>query len=151
MLNGNAIPLDFSRQGALDRLEFLAWFTDSAIRIPGTSRTFGADSLLSLIPGIGSLMGTSLSLYVIAEAIRHGAPARVLARMAANIGIDTLIGAIPVLGFFFDFGAFDTPDTLGGVFFIGGVLQERMRLRALVGVMRLPYSGEARRSAMAER
>ena len=102
MLNGNAIPLDFSRQGALDRLEFLAWFTDSAIRIPGTSRTFGADSLLSLIPGIGSLMGTSLSLYVIAEAIRHGAPARVLARMAANIGIDTLIGAIPVLGFFFD-------------------------------------------------
>ncbi len=102
MLNFNAIPLDFSRQGALDRLEFLAWFTDSAIRIPGTSRTVGADAVLSLIPGIGSLMGTSLSLYVVAEAIRHGAPVRLLARMAGNIAIDTLAGAIPVIGFFFD-------------------------------------------------
>ena len=86
----------------MERLDFLAWFTDSAVRIPGTSRTIGADAFLSLIPGVGSFMGTGLSLYAVAEAIRHGAPARVLARMGLNIAADTLIGAIPVLGFFFD-------------------------------------------------
>jgi len=103
MLNAGTIPLDFTRQATLDRLEFLAWFTDSAIRIPGTSRTIGADGLLSLIPGIGSMMGTGLSLYVIAEAVRLGVPAHLLARMATNIAADTLIGAVPVLGFVFDF------------------------------------------------
>lgn len=102
MFKSGTIPLDLTRQGTLERLDFLAWFTDSAVRIPGTSRTIGADAFLSLIPGVGSFMGTGLSLYAVAEAIRHGAPARVLARMGLNIAADTLIGAIPVLGFFFD-------------------------------------------------
>ena len=102
MFKSGTIPLDLTRQGTLERLDFLAWFTDSAVRIPGTSRTVGADGFLSLIPGVGSLMGTALSLYVVAEAVRHGAPARVLARMGVNIAADTLIGAIPVLGFLFD-------------------------------------------------
>ena len=102
MFKSGTIPLDLTRQGTLERLDFLAWFTDSAVRIPGTSRTIGADGFLSLIPGVGSLMGTALSLYVVAEAVRHGASARVLARMGVNIAADTLIGAIPVLGFLFD-------------------------------------------------
>lgn len=90
------------RLGTVRRLEWLAWFTDSALRIPGTRRTIGADSLLSLIPGLGSLLGTGLSLYVIAEALRHGAPPRLLTRMGLNIAADTVLGAVPVAGFFFD-------------------------------------------------
>lgn len=96
------ITLDLTRSGAMQRIEWLAWFTDSSIAIPGTSRSFGADALLSLIPGIGSLAGAGISLYIVAEALLHRAPAPLLARMGGNILLDALIGAIPVLGFFFD-------------------------------------------------
>jgi hypothetical protein len=101
----NAPPFtaDLTRRGTMERLEWLAWFTDSAVRIPGTRRTIGADGFLSLVPGIGSLVGTGMSLYVVAEALRHGAPARTLTRMGLNIAADTVVGALPVVGFLFDF------------------------------------------------
>lgn len=88
--------------GTLQRLEWLAWFTDSALRVPGTSHRIGADGLLSLIPGVGSLLGTGLSLYLLGEAVRHGVPARLLTRMGLNIAADTAVGAIPVAGVLFD-------------------------------------------------
>ena len=97
-----SITLDLTPRGTLERLEWLAWFSDSAIRIPGTSRSVGADGVMSLVPGLGSLVGTGLSLYVIAEALRHGVPARLLTRMGLNIAADTAVGAIPVVGFVFD-------------------------------------------------
>jgi hypothetical protein len=100
-----AIPtmlLDPSREAALQRLEWLTWFTDNAIRIPGTSRTFGADAALSIVPGAGSLVGTGISAYVVFEALRMGVPMRKLARMGGNIALDTVVGAVPLAGFFFD-------------------------------------------------
>ena len=103
MYRSATIPLDLTREGSMQRLEWLAWFTDSAIRIPGTSRTVGADGLLCVVPGAGSLFGAGLSLYVIAEAFRHGAPPALLARMGVNVAADTALGAIPVVGFLFDF------------------------------------------------
>ena len=96
------IHLDLTRDGTLARLEWLSWFTDSAIRIPGTTRSFGADGLLSIIPGAGSLAGTGISLYLLAEAVRHGAPLPLLMRMGGNVAADMVVGAIPVIGFAFD-------------------------------------------------
>lgn len=96
------IHLDLTRDGTLARLEWLSWFTDSAIRIPGTTRSFGADGLLSIIPGAGSLAGTGISLYLLAEAVRHGAPLPLLVRMGGNVAADMVVGAIPVVGFAFD-------------------------------------------------
>lgn len=98
-----SITIDLTPRGTLQRLDWLAWFTDSALRIPGTSRTVGADGVLSLIPGVGSLLGAGLSLYVLGEALRHGVPTRLLTRMGLNIAADTALGAIPVVGFLFDF------------------------------------------------
>ena len=103
-LTSPSITLDLTPRGTMERLEWLAWFSDSAVRIPGTRRTIGADGLLSLIPGVGSLLGTGMSLYVVAEALRHGVPARLLTRMGLNIAADTVLGAIPVVGFLFDMG-----------------------------------------------
>lgn len=102
MTTARPITLDLTREGTMERLEWLAWFTDSAIRIPGTSRTVGADGFLSLMPGVGSLFGTAISLYMVTEALRHGAPARLLGRMGLNIAADTMLGAIPLIGFVFD-------------------------------------------------
>ena len=97
-----SITLDLTPTGTLERLDWLVWFSDSALRIPGTGRTIGADGMLSLVPGVGSLVGTGMSLYVIGEALRHGVPARLLTRMGLNIAADTAMGAIPVVGFLFD-------------------------------------------------
>ena len=102
MNKSSPITIDLPREGTMERLEWLAWFTDSAVPIPGTSRTVGADGFLSLIPGVGSLFGTAMSLYMVAEALRHGAPARLLGRMGLNIATDTVLGSIPVIGFLFD-------------------------------------------------
>jgi hypothetical protein len=99
-----SITIDLTPAGTMERLEWLAWFTDSAIRIPGTRRTVGADGFLSIVPGVGSLVGTSMSLYVFGEALRHGAPVRILTRMGLNIAADTLLGSIPFVGFLFDMG-----------------------------------------------
>ena len=97
-----SITLDLTPRGTLERLEWLAWFSDSAIRIPGTSRTIGADGVLSLVPGVGTFVGTGLSAYVLMEALRHGVPPRLLTRMGLNIAADTALGAVPVIGFLFD-------------------------------------------------
>ena len=97
-----SITIDLTPQGTMDRLEWLTWFSDSALRIPGTSRSVGADGVLSLVPGVGTLVGTGMSLYVIGEAVRHGVPPRLLTRMGLNIAADTALGAIPVIGFLFD-------------------------------------------------
>ena len=72
--------------------------------MPGTNFRIGIDPIVGLMPGVGDLLGGAASLYIILEAARTGAPTSVLVRMAANVAIDTLVGAIPVLGDVFDFG-----------------------------------------------
>ena len=99
-----SITIDLTPRGTMERLDWIAWFTDSAIRVPGTSRTIGADGIISFVPGVGTLVGTGISLYVLGEAVRHGAPPAVLTRMGLNIAADTVLGGIPVVGFLFDMG-----------------------------------------------
>lgn len=89
---------------ALRRVQLVATVLDDAIRVPGTDFHIGIDPIIGLMPGVGDLLGGVASLYIILEAARAGAPASVLARMAGNVGIDTLVGSIPVLGDAFDFG-----------------------------------------------
>ncbi|MGH9423004.1 MAG: DUF4112 domain-containing protein [Thermoanaerobaculia bacterium] len=86
------------------RVRALARMLDSAIRIPGTGVTFGLDPILGLVPGIGDLAGAVFSGYIVLTAARMGAPRSVLARMLLNLGTDTLVGSIPVLGDLFDVG-----------------------------------------------
>lgn len=96
------LPIDRTRAEALRRLARLSFLMDSAIRIPGTKRTFGLDAVMSLLPGIGSLGGAGVATYLIAEAVRMDAPLPLLARMARNVALDAVLGAIPVLGPVFD-------------------------------------------------
>ena len=80
------------------RLDVLARFLDSAIRVPGTNVRFGADALLNLLPGIGTLTSKGMSAYLIWEAQRLGVPTRTLVRMAGNVGLDFVISAVPIVG-----------------------------------------------------
>jgi hypothetical protein len=76
---------------------------DEAFVVPGTRFRFGLDALVGLIPGVGDIIGGLLSTWIIAGALRHRVPARVIVRMVGNIAIDLFFGAIPVAGDVFDF------------------------------------------------
>ncbi|WP_205769752.1 DUF4112 domain-containing protein [Microvirga sp. KLBC 81] len=80
------------------RLDALARLLDSAIRVPGTNIRFGADALLNLIPGVGTLTSKGMSAYLIWEARRFGVPMSTLLRMVGNVGVDFAISAIPFVG-----------------------------------------------------
>lgn len=90
------------RQEALARLDALARVLDSALRVPGTDIRFGADALLNVVPGVGTLVAKGLASYLILEARRHGVPTATLLRMAGNVGLDLAIGLVPVVGWFGD-------------------------------------------------
>jgi hypothetical protein len=83
-------------------LELLAHWTDSVFRIPGLGLRFGLDAILGLIPGLGDITTSLASLYILSAASRYNVPRITLARMALNILLDTLIGAIPLVGDLFD-------------------------------------------------
>ena len=85
----------------LGRLRSLAWFLDRSIPI-GKWR-IGVDPLIGLLPGAGDWIGALLSVYVVYEGARLGLPMRVLGRMGGNVLVETIFGAVPVLGDLFDF------------------------------------------------
>jgi hypothetical protein len=95
-------PWSLQDEARLKRIRLLSRLLDEQFRIPGTTYRVGLDGLLGLIPGIGDAAGALLSAYILYEAMRLGAPSTVLLRMIANIGIDTVGGAIPVVGDIFD-------------------------------------------------
>ena len=95
---------DFSADAdpRLARVRRLAWILDRSIPLGG-GRAIGLDPLIGLIPGLGDWIAAALSLYVLYEAARLGLPTAILGRIALNILIEAVIGAVPVLGDLFDF------------------------------------------------
>jgi Domain of unknown function (DUF4112) len=89
-------------EARLKRVRLLSRLLDEQFRIPGTTYRVGLDGLLGLIPGVGDAAGVLLSVYILYEAMQLGAPSTVLLRMIANIGIDAVGGAIPIVGDIFD-------------------------------------------------
>jgi hypothetical protein len=100
---GRAKPYDAAeRRAALDRLDMLATAFDTAFILPGTNVRFGVESLLRLVPGIGDAIASALSCYLLYEAHRLGVPRLLFVRMASNVALEALIGAVPVAGDAFD-------------------------------------------------
>ncbi|MCZ2079851.1 MAG: DUF4112 domain-containing protein [Bryobacteraceae bacterium] len=82
-------------------MEWLVWLMDQSIR---TGRfSFGLDGILGLIPGFGDLGGSVVSAFIVYRAARAGVPKAAVARMMANVAVDSVLGAIPFLGDLFDF------------------------------------------------
>ena len=95
-------PLD--ARAEVERLDRLADLLDSRFRIPGLGVRFGLDSLIGLVPGVGDVAALGPSAYLVYRAHRLGADRGTLGRMAANAGIDFVVGGIPVIGDLFDVG-----------------------------------------------
>lgn len=90
-------------QSAAGGLEWVAWLMDRSLKIPGTRITLGLDALLGLFPVGGDVLtGLVQAGLVLVALYRYRVPRTVAARMAANVLIDTVVGAIPVIGDMFD-------------------------------------------------
>jgi len=87
---------------SIERLRQLAYLLDDRFRIPGTKYRIGLDGLIGLVPGLGDAATTLLSLYIVLEARRLGVPVTKLGRMGLNVGLDAVLGAVPLVGDLFD-------------------------------------------------
>jgi Domain of unknown function (DUF4112) len=93
---------DEGHAAARQRLETIATLLDTAVRVPGTNIRFGADAVLNLVPGLGTVAAQALSAWIVIEARRLGVPPALLLRMVLNLGIDTIVSSVPVLGWVAD-------------------------------------------------
>lgn len=71
---------------------------DDMFRVPVLGWRFGLDAVIGLIPGLGDTSTSLVSFYILAAAVRYRVPKITLLRMGINIGIDYLIGSLPVVG-----------------------------------------------------
>lgn len=86
-----------------DWVRGLAWVLDESIPLPA-GRRVGIEGLASFIPGIGDAAGLAASMVVVLAGIGAGVSLPTLTLMMINVGLDTIIGAVPFLGAFFDLG-----------------------------------------------
>ena len=93
---------NLTREQRLARLDALAKLLDVAFILPGTNIRYGIDGIIGLIPVIGDLITTAISLWLVREARALGAPWHITARMLANVALDGVVGMVPLAGDAFD-------------------------------------------------
>lgn len=87
---------------SLESVERMTKLLDSKFKIPGTNIRFGLDPILSLMPVVGDLITLVISSMLIYTMRNHGASRKVVVMMMLNAGLDTIIGAVPLVGTVFD-------------------------------------------------
>ncbi|HSW47467.1 MAG TPA: DUF4112 domain-containing protein [Candidatus Saccharimonadales bacterium] len=80
----------------LKAAEIFATLLDSKYSLFGFK--FGINTIIDIIPEVGDILATVLSLYLIWIAIKMKLPALKIAHMLWNIFINFIIGLIPFLG-----------------------------------------------------
>ena len=86
-----------------ESLESLSKYLDNWIKIPFVGWRFVLDAMIGLVPTVGDTVTSLASFYILVAGVRYGVPKITLLRMAFNIGLDYIVGAIPFLGDAFDF------------------------------------------------
>ena len=87
-----------TREQRLKRLEAMAKLLDVAFILPGTKIRYGVDGIIGLIPVVGDIIATALSLWLVREARALGAPWHITARMLGNVAFQGIVGTVPVAG-----------------------------------------------------
>ena len=85
-----------------ESLDRLSWLMDDFIRLPVIGWRVGLDALVGLIPGFGDTATSLVSFYILVSAVRYRVPKVTLLRMGMNLGIDYVVGALPIVGDLFD-------------------------------------------------
>jgi Domain of unknown function (DUF4112) len=91
-----------NKNRGIEELRRMTIFLDTRFKGPfGTN--FGIDALVGLIPGIGDVITSAISFYIITQAAALGVGASTLIRMSINLLFENLIDMVPLLGNIFDF------------------------------------------------
>lgn len=85
------------------RIEALEYLLEHSFVVPGTGYRFGLDQAIGLVPVLGDLVAAAIGSYLVWEARKLGLPKWKLWRMMGNVGFDTLLGAVPLVGDAADF------------------------------------------------
>ncbi|MGQ2929528.1 MAG: DUF4112 domain-containing protein [Sphingopyxis sp.] len=85
------------------RVETLEIILERSFVIPGINRPVGLDAIVGLVPVVGDVITAIMGAYLIWEARNLGMPKWKIWRMVGNLGVDTTLGAIPLVGDAFDF------------------------------------------------
>jgi hypothetical protein len=88
---------DAARREFAQTVERIARIMDNAVRIPIVG-PIGLDAALGLFPVAGDAVSATISIALIARSLKYGVPREIIARMLANVLVDALIGAVPLIG-----------------------------------------------------
>jgi hypothetical protein len=102
-LKPGGLPLGTDPQSVRRRVEAMEKVLERLFIVPGINRPVGLDVILDLVPFIGGFVATGLGAYILWEARNLGMSKFQMGRMAGNVGIDMLLGAIPWIGAIPDF------------------------------------------------
>ena len=91
-----------TREQRFARIDALSKLLDVAFVLPGTNIRYGIDGLIGLVPVVGDILTTAVSLWIVREARALGAPKHVVARMLGNVALDGVVGLVPFAGDAFD-------------------------------------------------
>ncbi len=83
--------------------KWVAFLLDDLVKVPGTEKRIGLDPIIGLIPGFGDFATSTAGLTLLAAGAQKKVPKSVFLRMMANWTLNTLIGAIPLIGDVFSF------------------------------------------------
>ena len=80
------------------RIQAFERVMEGLFTLPGTKQRVGLDVLMDVLPIGGSAVAALIGSYLAWEARNLGMPKSAIVRMAGNIGVDALLGAIPIIG-----------------------------------------------------
>jgi hypothetical protein len=98
-----AARIDTSPAGVRQRVEAMETVLERLFVVPGLNRPVGLDVILDFIPGIGPVASAAMGAWIVWEARNLGLSKWQMTRMSGNVGIDMLLGAIPIIGAIPDF------------------------------------------------
>ena len=97
------VPLGRDAGSVRKRIEGMEHLLEGLFKIPGTKQRLGLDVILDLLPVGGDVVGAALGAYMVWEARNLGMSKAQMARMFGNVGLDFLLGLIPLVGAVPDF------------------------------------------------
>lgn len=97
------LPLGTDPASVRQRVEALERLMERIIVVPGINRPVGLDVILDFVPFAGPTAAAAIGAYLAWEAKNLGMSKWQVARMGGNIGVDWLLGMIPIVGAIPDF------------------------------------------------
>jgi hypothetical protein len=96
-------PLGRDAASVRQRVEAMERLLERSFVLPGINQPVGLDAILGLVPMAGDAVGAAMGLYLVWEARNLGMSKWQMGRMVGHVGIDALVGAIPLVGAVADF------------------------------------------------